>query len=491
MKKSVLRVAICFIIIIFCVITSTATASPSLPPDLNDDNTVNVYDYNILLANFNTTGNPGWISADLNNNGRIDIFDYNILLGNFGRSLNTTPTPIITNNIISLNPQIVYQIIIGWETVSQAGEDDSPYFNDYKNTLFDQAVNDLGINRIRVEIVAKNNVFDTTELNRKIDTVVLPIKQKLEARGEKLFINVCFVGSRNNSTFNTNPNGYAQEVLSTYRHLQSRYGFIPDGWEIILEPGWVALPKWSGEQIGKAIVATGDLLKANNFPIYFIAPSAEGGPDISLNFFDNMITQEPRSAEYIKEFSYHRYSGSSSSTLARVALLRTTYNINTSMLEHGGADYNELHADLKEANVSAWEQYTLAFPGPDNGYHYYPVNGNSISIGSRTKFLRQYFKYIRSGAKRIEATSLKQTPVNDPLAFINPNGKFVVVVKVWTNDPFTIQGLPGGTYGIKYTTFSKYDADLADINISTGQQLTTGIPQTDNNPLGVITIYQK
>ena len=71
------------------------------------------------------------------------------------------------------------------------------------------------------------------------------------------------------------------------------------------------------------------------------------------------------------------------------------YGINIAMLEHGGANFQELHADLKLANVSAWQQFALAYCTDDNGYQYFPVQGDTFLVGERTKYLRQYFKYIR------------------------------------------------------------------------------------------------
>lgn len=50
--------------------------------DLNHDNKVDIFDYNLLVGNFgNTTcGN----AADIDGTCKVDIFDYNILVGNFG-----------------------------------------------------------------------------------------------------------------------------------------------------------------------------------------------------------------------------------------------------------------------------------------------------------------------------------------------------------------------------------------------------------------------
>lgn len=387
---------------------------------------------------------------------------------------------------ITLDPGIRYQTIEGWEAVSQSGETDCPGFNTYKNALFDAAVNDLGINRLRVEIGPYNSsslTFNLTKFDYKMDNIVVPMRQRLMAKGEHLFVNVNFSGD---SGFTQQPDmsAYAQQVLKTYQHMQSKYGFIPDAWEVALEPGPVSA-NWTAAKIDDAIIRSNSLLKANGFThLYFIAPSM-AKPDDSLSILKSMITANGGVLPpNLKEFSYHRYAQPGPGTLQAIANLRGQYGINTAMLEHGGATYEELHADLKQANVSAWQQYTLAYCTSDNGYQYYVVNGNSFTIGSRTKFLRQYFKFIKPGAVRFQANS--NNSAFDPLTFVNPDGKYVVVVKTSQGGSMSINGLKPGVYGLKYTTNSQYNVDLPDVNVGAGQSLSASIPAK-----GVITIYGK
>jgi hypothetical protein len=96
--------------------------------------------------------------------------------------------------------------------------------------------------------------------------------------------------------------------------------------------------------------------------------------------------------------------------------------------------------------------------------------------------LPQYFKYIRRGAVRIEATSTKGD--FDPVAFINTNSGYVVVVDAATGGQFTIIGLPAGRYGIQYTTDQEYKVDLPTMLLVASQELRSAIPAS-----GVITIF--
>ena len=68
------------------VFTFTSPAHAANFPDLNNDNKVNIFDYNILVAAFGKTGAIGWIKADIDKNGKVNIFDYNLLVANFGKT---------------------------------------------------------------------------------------------------------------------------------------------------------------------------------------------------------------------------------------------------------------------------------------------------------------------------------------------------------------------------------------------------------------------
>ena len=138
--------------------------------------------------------------------------------------------------------------MIGWEAVAQAGQRDCPGFNQYKNDLFDQAVNDLGINRLRVEVTANGAnalTINKTALDYEIESVVLPMRKLAQAKNEELFVNVNFVGP---SGFTAEPNmaAYAEQVLAIYEHLMNKYGFVPDAWKLLSNQGWLVL---GGEQL--------------------------------------------------------------------------------------------------------------------------------------------------------------------------------------------------------------------------------------------------
>jgi hypothetical protein len=440
-------------------------------------------------------------------------------------AVTVTTTPTGSNIIVS--PAINYQTIDGWEATAEAGQLYSPAWNNYKDALFDQAVNDLGINRVRAEIFSGTenaidyyalwrsgqiseaqynagryeivndnndpntinpNGFKWSQLDALMQSLVLPLRQRLQARGETLSLNINYVDFGSSSFEHKNsPAEYGEFVLATYQHMQSRYGFVPDTWEVILEPDAAS---WTATQVGQAIKAAGDRLTAAGFTPRFVAPSTTNAANAPV--YIDQIAQTAGAMPYVSEFSYHRYCCATETVLRNILNRASTHGKKTAMLEWIGADYETLHEDLKLARNSSWQQYTLAGPliwGPDDGSRYYLIDDSNaanpqIIMGSRTRFLRQYFRFVRGGARRIEASSADAN--FDPLAFINPNGKYVVVVKAAAGGAFNIQGLPAGTYGIKYTTASQYNIDLNDVTLKSGQPLNANIPAA-----GVITIHAR
>lgn len=66
-------------------LTPAPAQSPYNPGDLNSDGKVNIFDYNILISNFNKTGSFGFIPSDISRDGKVDTIDYNMVVANFGK----------------------------------------------------------------------------------------------------------------------------------------------------------------------------------------------------------------------------------------------------------------------------------------------------------------------------------------------------------------------------------------------------------------------
>ncbi len=413
------------------------------------------------------------------------------------------------SQIISLDANNSFQTITAWEILNTIATDQDPNFDSYNAELADRLAN-LGINRIRleshggreaVEAVNDNNdpavinwnAFDFTQFDASLEKTVLPFKTAVEASGNKFLINLCFVEIGSNAdAFHKLPEEYAEFVLAHFIHMDSKYGFVPDYVEAALEPTIFSVFDNNPANLANAIIAAGDRLAAAGYFPSFIAASNEN-VRTAMSWFDSMI-QVPRISEYWKEYSHHLYSGWSDQELQNIGSKTNQSGLQSSMLEWWlpANDYTVLHRELKFGNVSAWQQGSAnnwtdpAFTGWSSQSLFYvdstdPTNPQFV-MSPRTKFYSMYYRFIRPGAVRIEASS--DTGVLDPVAFINANGSYTVVVKANNANIFAVAGLPAGTYGIRYTTNSAYDVSHADKTISAGQTLSTSIPEA-----GVITIF--
>jgi hypothetical protein len=185
--------------------------------------------------------------------------------------------------VVTIDSAMTYQTMRGWEVTSFVADPCDPAFPALRDALIPLAVDDIGINRVRLEIrsgvenshdyyadwvaagcpgppdpdyttwrqnryatVDDNGNPDTinwggfhfTELDWNVENIILPLKQQMEANGENLFINLNYVAFTSQivggSYHHDDVAEYAEFVLVTYLHLQNEYGLVPDTWELVL-----------------------------------------------------------------------------------------------------------------------------------------------------------------------------------------------------------------------------------------------------------------
>jgi hypothetical protein len=260
---------------------------------------------------------------------------------------------------------------------------------------------------------------------------------------------------------------------------------VPDAIEVILEPDNVR--QWSsGALIGRVIVETGRKLAAQGFTPDFIAPSTTCMAHAVI-YFDQLIAITDVK-KYLKEIAYHRYCKVSAASLRAIAARAQAHGLATAMLEWWDRrnTHQTLHEDLTLGRNSAWQQGIIAGNNPlDEAIATIDTTPATpvVTIGRITRFASHYYKHVRLGAKRIGAEST--APALEPIAFVNVNGTYVVVVNALNTGSFALNGLPEGTYGLWYTTGAE-SLSYADQTIKAGEMVTTRIPAA-----GVLTVYGK
>jgi O-glycosyl hydrolase len=452
---------------------------------------------------------------------------------------------IIAAPTITINPATTHQTITGWGISEYYALDDPALFPTPPaaatvNQIFDRAVNEFGVNRIRLGVRSGSenqdyyaqykagtlpyqewrcrrystsndnndpNVlnmagFHFSDMDERIGKLVIPLRQKLQAKGEQLYIALNYVAFVDQISaagcpaglqyhHDDSPQEYAEFILAVFTHMRNKYGFVPDAVEVVLEPDNTAF--WRAKQIGDAIVATGQKLAANGFTPKFIGPSTTNMTNAML-YFDDLARQVPAALPYLSELSYHRYGGVSDSALQGIAARAQAHNLQTSMLEwiSTGNSFQILHKDLKMGRNSAWQQGDIAVNTGSTSVHNAflvvdPSNTTNIGPSPMSRYTRHYFEFVRRGAVRVDAQSSSSS--HDPLAFRNTNGKYVVVMIANASGAFDINGLPAGTYGVKYTSLSNnslHNISGSDVTIGPGQTLTASIPYA-----AVVTVYAR
>jgi hypothetical protein len=333
--------------------------------------------------------------------------------------------------------------------------------------------------------------FTFDNLDFRVEYMLAPLRKALEARGEKLHVNVNYTDFQwdasivQGSLSHANaPAEFAEFVLASFVRLRDRYGIVPDAFEVILEPDNTA--SWRGANIGRGLIAATDRLRASGFTPEVIAPSNStmGG---AISYFDEMMAV-PGVASRVRSFAYHRYGTERSSDVATIRARAQAAGLKTAMLEKVDAGIDVLLEDLTVGNVSAWQQWAAASSTKteDNGGYYARVDLSNptkpVGMAKHSAQLAQVFRFVRRGAVRVGATSASD---RQSVAFINPDGRYVVVVRTHgAVGEFGVVGLPAGRYAQRFVSDDRRTESTAPVEIPANGFLSANVQQA-----GVLTIY--
>ena len=430
---------------------------------------------------------------------------------------------------VQFDPNTKYQTLKGWESilsgfeVNESNGSYSPAWVQSAPKIMNFLVNEMGINRVRVELPSgsenpvdyfarfqagqldydgmKSHFYEKINDNGdpnvtnadgfhfglvdfRIDNELLPIKRAVEANGEKLYISVCYVDfngdSQGSLRHGTTPPEYAELVTVFFDHLKTKYGITPDALEIILEPENTA--DWNdGGNVGRGAVAAAAKLKSAGYAPEFIAPSTVSAGN-AVPFFNAAVAVNG-AANLFSMLSYHRYSSGDYAAIYQAARAR---GVQTGMLEFFTASVDDLVQDLTVANVSAWEKYAIAAPNSNSDYAYLYADVSNpanpvVTFGAKAAQMMPYFRFARLGAVRVAATS--NSGGVTPVGFVNTNGTHVLVVK-GNGAALAVRGMRDGVYGVRSVANDGRVTNAADITASGGVLNVTV-------PAGVSAIYDK
>ncbi len=423
--------------------------------------------------------------------------------------------------VVAVDTTVRFQTMDGWQATAQSGQT-QPQYGSWRDALLDLAAAD-GINRIRLDVRAGiehtrdgflevltgaiteaqwrcfryatvNDNGDPTVISQggyhfsEIDTamvrVVLPLRQRLAARGETLGITASYIAYTQQTCggglyHHSDPEEYAEFAVAVMTHFRDAFGVVPDTWELVNEPAYDW--HWPPAKIGPAVLAIDRRLRQAGFTVKLIAPSNANAAD-ALNYTNTLMSSG--AASLVSQIGYHRYGGATDAVVQSLGAKARALGIATAMTEHIASGHEDLMTDLTLGMAGTWSQFTLAYPTADNGAQYYPIQGTAVQTGSRTRYLRHFFRHVRRGAVRVAATS--QESRIRPVAFQNANGRMVVVMTIATPGALSVGGLRPGRYGVGFETESDSDASAPDITVG-----STGRAEVPMPAAGVLVLFQR
>lgn len=339
-----------------------------------------------------------------------------------------------------------------------------------KLEMIDDAVNVLGINRIRVqgqyrgkewEPVNDNDdpnkinwaAFRTRFLDAKMSYFILPLKKAVEARGDPFDYYISF----NNypGAMPAHLTGTSDEFVEFYfsfvKYLAEKHKLPPNYIVLQNEPGHAdkhTSPAWHATMIKKL----GPKFRALGIPtkIQFQDQIAPPG----LWHYINALKNDSKVWPHVGVLSYHVY-GKLDPARSQIRDFGIAKGIPRASTE--GAMFRHLYGDLTEGGCSYWE-ISYGFSGINDWSAdgaIYNVNFNRTSFSRRRGFwkIRQVSAYARPGAVRIDATVTGGTM--KALAFIKDKKVTVMLLSDGQKGTTTIKGLPEGTYGISKSPYGE------------------------------------
>ncbi|MEO8198942.1 MAG: hypothetical protein ABI679_00340 [Gemmatimonadota bacterium] len=404
---------------------------------------------------------------------------------------------------IRVDVAVSYQTISGWEA-SESFAWRSP--KAAMDSLMSVTVNDLSINRLRLSfpgnmvesrdtVTMPNELREGTNDNADphvlnpagfrweledylVETFVLPMKRRVEARGEPFILTATYVGSRTTSQYQQKDSAeYNEFMLAVLDHLKTKYGIVPDIWEIRLEPDH-GRNQMTPRQQGILLAGAGAAVRAAGYDKLTFSVPSTAVPHRTVQYLQGILSS-PGTAEYIGEIGFHQYSAPSSEMLTGIRDAAMKLGVPTGMMEYNKGTERELYQDLTPANVSVWSRFSLAgnVGGPDVGgqYFYVDVPDSSFRYRPSTWPLRQYFKYVRPGYVRVAAKADDDRV--QPTAFRRPDGGVIVVANLADSATTRVRGLPAGRYLVTWASTAGRGDPGPPVTVGRGGILTMSIPR--------------
>jgi len=361
---------------------------------------------------------------------------------------------------VTLDQNVQYQTISGWGAASWS----PPWVSQsLREALIQDAVNELGLTRLRLELPSGNgsearawewsnddwdpltinwSAFNTAAADRRIAEMVVPFKQAVEANGDPFNIYVSpslFTGGSSGAApvwLLNNPGEYAEFALAYLLNLKNTFGIEADFYCILNEAG--NNNPFNASVVAQMIKTLGPQLEAAGFSTRIEFPESINAQTAWNGYIQSVMSDEDV-WPYVGCLSYHLY-GTNDPYRSYIRDLGVSLDLPTAQTEYMNLNMNHLYDDLVLGGVSYWEIY-----GIGQCFEWNPNNTSFNRIRQYWNF-RQVMHYVRPGAVRIEADT------NDTnlrvLAFTHDGRITVVLINGSGLRIVNVNNLPVGMYGV-------------------------------------------
>jgi hypothetical protein len=361
--------------------------------------------------------------------------------------------------------------------------------------MHDALVDEIGITRMRIEVgpqvemvndnadprATDASAFRFRWQDDQVERHVLPMKERIEARGERTTLYVSYdLRSKLSPAFLLQPEEYAEMAVAFLAHTKERYGIEPDYWSVLNEPG---NDRPGDPALCAALTAAaGRRISAAGFRTRMSGPECVTVAQVAR--FMASMEEVPGALDHFAQITYHLYHGGAEDVRARRAVRDWARRLGitaaqTEWMEGRDLDVaRHIHLCLTEADAVAWDRFgaDLFFALRYDEWLDPASDAKVPALSSTAWHIRQFSRFIRPGAVRVALTGGSDAVRG--VAFVRERPVLVLLNTSASAQAAAIDGLPPGRYGGCFTSVSQraYGTDLPVLAVPEGGTLALELP---------------
>jgi O-glycosyl hydrolase len=402
--------------------------------------------------------------------------------------------------VVTLNPSVRHQTMRGWGGTLSFLRNLNDISQPTIDQIVDEAVDDLGLTFLRIGYAMLQEPFndnanprsinlaafnDADVIDREVAQSTRRFNQRVQANGEPPTY-LLDKDWESSAPAWMNDEEFAENITATVLYFRNRHGIHINFNSIDNEP--THFDPYTPERQRPMIKVMGRMFQENG-----LSTKVALNEGINASSTWDYIKAMENDADvwpHIGLLNWHLY-GPNDPFRSLIRDFGAARGIPTAMTEFTQAQISHLIDDLTLGGVSYWTRYFVADRGPavTASSNYFSVNleGTSFDRNIAYNQFRQFMRYVRPGAVRIDASSTQ--PAIRAFGFDRSGSRVAVLVNTSAQAfDVTVQGLLPGRYGVSQTVGASYTeqgVQTADTSLGVrveGNGILTVYPAPPNPP---------